>query len=390
MTSQTSSTSNISNDAAVVTQSVTSETKKIFHLINGEHFSGAERVQDLLASALPQFGYHIGFGYTKEGIFSDSRSYQEAPLHDCVMRHRLDRRAVAKAISYVRENQYCAVHAHTPRSLMVGASVARKLSLPLIYHVHSPVGRDSNRRFKNWINTQIENRNLRRVDAMICVSSSLKEYMKELGHPEQKLFVVPNGVPCVDEVPERPTPSAPWVIGTVALFRPRKGTEVLLEAVAELKSRGVRCKIHAVGPFETPEYEKQIHDLATQLEVDDLIEWTGFTKNALAEFPKMDLFVLPSLFGEGLPMVVLEAMASGVPVVAADVEGIPQALRHETDGLIFEPGNPSDLADKLQRMIEAKFDWQAMRNSALQRHRDHFSEISMARGVADVYQQIVG
>ncbi len=388
MKSQTFHSVSSSQPTVVTSATVPTQCQQIFHLINGEHYSGAERVQDLLASTLPQFGYQVGFGVTKQGIFDQSRNEKRAPIHDCVMRHRLDRKAVAKAVGYVDEHRYTAIHAHTPRSLMIGAAVAKKLSLPLVYHVHSPVGRDSNRRFRNWINTQIEHRNLRRVDAMICVSSSLKEYMKQLGHAEEKLFVVPNGVPCIDNVSDRETPTDPWVIGTVALFRPRKGTEVLLEALAQLKNDGVQCRIRAVGPFETPEYESQIHRLAESLEVTELIDWTGFTNNAMAEFPKMDLFVLPSLFGEGLPMVVLEAMSSGVPVVAADVEGIPQAIRHETDGLIFEPGNAIDLAEKIKQMISAKYDWQSMRQNALERQRENFSEISMARGVAEVYAKV--
>ena len=62
-----------------------------------------------------------------------------------------------------------------------------------------------------------------------------------------------------------------------------------------------------------------------QLRLSEQITWTGFTRDVTAELLKMDLFVLPSLFGEGLPMVVLEAMAAGVPVVATRVAGMPEA-----------------------------------------------------------------
>ncbi len=368
-----------------------SQTTKVFHLINGEHYSGAERVQDLLAGALPEFGFEVGFGVTKEGIFGDSRKNHAAPIFDCTMKNRIDIRATPKAIKVIEEQGYELIHAHTPRSLMVATAVGRKTGIPVVYHVHSPVGRDSNRRIINWINTQIEQRNLRRTDAMICVSDSLKHYMqKELGHPEEKLHVVPNGVPCLhDVIPERKTPQTTWTIGTVALFRPRKGTEILLEGVAKLRDEGFDVRVHAVGSFETPEYGVEVLELSEKLGLTDVINWTGFTKNAIAEFEKMDLFVLPSLYGEGLPMVVLEAMASGVTTIAADVEGIPQAIRDRIDGLIFEPGNPDDLAKKVKQMIHGEFDWQGMRQSALMRQRDAFSDNSMAAGVAEVYRAVL-
>ena len=81
-----------------------------------------------------------------------------------------------------------------------------------------------------------------------------------------------------------------------------------------------------------------------RLKLDDAIEWTGFTSDVRSQLARMDLFVLPSLFGEGLPMVVLEAMAAGVPIVGTRVEGVPEAIRDGEDGLLAEPSDPIDLA----------------------------------------------
>ncbi|KAF7962372.1 hypothetical protein AWV80_22645 [Cupriavidus sp. UYMU48A] len=106
------------------------------------------------------------------------------------------------------------------------------------------------------------------------------------------------------------------MIGTVALFRQRKGLEVLLQALALLREKGQSVRLLAVGAFETTQYEKHIREVTAKLNLDDAITWAGFTLDVATEFKKMDVFVLPSLFGEGLPMVVIEAMALGLPVVA--------------------------------------------------------------------------
>ena len=71
------------------------------------------------------------------------------------------------------------------------------------------------------------------------------------------------------------------------------------------------------------------------------------------------------------------------------VEGIPEAVRDGVDGLIFEPSNPQDLADKLESLIGDNDRWLAMSQSAVERQRSELSDISMARGVATVYDELL-
>ena len=163
----------------------------------------------------------------------------------------------------------------------------------------------------------------------------------------------------------------------------------LLQALAILRERQYDVRLLAVGPFETPDYESKIQKLVSELGLADAIEWTGFVSDVAQQFQRMDAFVLPSLFGEGLPMVILEAMALGTPVISAEVEGVNQAIRGGTDGLIFRPGDANALADCVVDLIEKRYDWQALRQSALDRQRTQFSDVSMAHGVAEVYQNLL-
>ena len=364
------------------------ETTGVLHLINGEHFSGAERVQDLLAMALPEFGYETGFVCLKPDKFPGVRQ-SDSRLFELKMKSKFDIWSAGKVASIARENNYRIIHAHTPRTLLVGRFAAMKLGCPLVYHVHSPVGRDSAKSFNNRINTWIETWSLRGVSKMICVSSSLRQYMEELGHRPEKLAVVNNGVAAIENLPQRSEPCGEWTLGTMALFRPRKGTEVLLDALALLKERGIRVNVRAVGPFETPEYESEIMERVERLDISELITWTGFQTDVNAQLAQMDLFVLPSLYGEGLPMVVLEAMANAVPVIASEVEGIPEAVRDGVDGLIFEPGSAEDLAAKIESIAGDNTRWSSMSASSLKRQREELSDISMARGVAAIYDELL-
>lgn len=363
----------------------------VLHLINGQHFSGAERVQDLLGLNLPNFGFSVGFACLKPDRFPAMRRSQDCRLYEVGMRHKWNLSVVRKLEQLVRQKGYELLHAHTPRTAMIGAMLARRTGLPLIYHVHSPVGRDSTRRWANWLNPWVERWSIRRAAHLVTVSHSLATYMKEsMGVSERTITVVPNGVPVPQRQRGAQSPTEPWTIGTMALFRPRKGTEDLLRAMALLRDRGRLVRLCAVGDFESSDYEREIKQLAVELGIADQVQWTGFTRQVDTALATMDLFVLPSRFGEGLPMVVLEAMAAGVPVVATRVEGVPEAIRDGRDGILAEPANPDDLSRCIEQFVCGTVDWLAMRSSGLKRHAGHFSDAAMARGIAAVYQSVLG
>lgn len=365
------------------------ETVRVLHVINGEHYSGAERVQDLLAEHLPRRGYEVTFASVKPGRFAAARKYRAARLYESPMRGRLDFGCGRKLAQLVRDERLALVHAHTPRSLMVGGKAAQLARVPLVYHVHSPAGRDSTRTFQNMANVWLERRTGHRAARLIAVSPSVRRYMIEQGFLASHVVCVPNGVAAIAAQPRTQAPAA-WTLGMIALFRPRKGVEVLLEAVAEVRKRRPALRLRLVGPFETPAYEAEIRLLANRLGLAGQIDWTGFVSDVTAELAKIDVLALPSLFGEGLPIVVLEAMAAGVPVIASDVEGTPEAVRHGQDGLLVKPGLPGALAEAVSGLVGGQWDYAALSRGAQQRHAELFSAEIMAGRVADVYDQVLG
>jgi glycosyltransferase involved in cell wall biosynthesis len=129
--------------------------------------------------------------------------------------------------------------------------------------------------------------------------------------------------------------------------------------------------------------------LVERLGLSGAIDWVDFTREINAELAKMDLFVLPSLFGEGLPMVVLEAMAMGVPVVASHVEGIPEAIAHRESGLLVEPASVSQLAAAIQEFVAGELDYTAISRNGRERHRERFSDVAMAANLAVVYRDVL-
>ncbi len=368
-------------------------TTRVLHLVNGEHFSGAERVQSHLGRCLPKYGVQADFACVKPGRFAtllEEHSGAWGVCHRTPMLGRFDISAALRIAKLVSREAYDLLHAHTPRTAMLAAIVSRIIDVPWVYHVHSPASRDSTRQLTNFANAWIESLSLRQCSHLITVSESLREDCLSQGVEESRVTVVHNGVPAIR--PPRtstPVPGKTWTIGMVALMRPRKGLEFVLEALSLLAIQGHDIRLRCIGPFETPEYEKSINQRISELVLEDRVEQVGFTSDVPAALAQLDAMVLPSMFGEGLPMVVLEAMAAGLPVIATRVEGTPEAIRDGIDGLLAEPCNSDSFADAIRTLITGCVDWNRMAESACERHASHFSDWAMAKATAKVYSKLL-
>lgn len=376
-----------------IPQTVPQQTVRVLHVVNGEHFSGAERVQMHLAHCFPKFQVRADFACLKPGKFVEQFNALESRVLPMPMRGRFDVTAGWRLAERVRAGSYQLLHAHTPRSAMVTSIASRLTGVPWVYHVHSPAARDSSRGLVNRVNDLVERASLSNCAHLITVSRSLCQEMIRQGWSDSKVTVVHNGVP-TNRRPRKSRPDAPkgadlWTIGMVALIRPRKGLEVLLEALRLLLDEGLTVKLKCVGPFETAEYEQSIRQRVQALRLSPHLEFTGFTKDVAGALASLDVMVLPSLYGEGLPMVVLEAMAAGVPVVATKVEGTPEAIRHGVEGLLAEPNSSRSLADQLGSLIRGAVSWEALSQQARTRHAESFSDQAMAQGVAQVYRRLL-
>lgn len=360
----------------------------ILHVINGEHFAGAERVQDILAQELPALGFPVEFVALKEGDF-DRKRVSRVPLTTVPMRTKFDLVALRKIESLARQKNCTLIHCHTPRSGLVGAWVSRRLAIPLVYHVHSPAAHDTESVLRNAVNSAVERLLIFPATRhFIAVSRSLKSYLSGCGVADRLITVVPNGVPAPVGSPlsfMREEPVKEYVIGMAALFRPRKGVEVLIDALARLRAGGIRVRFRAIGKFETAAYEHQVKAAAEKLGVADQIEWLGFCSNVYGELQKLHLFVLPSLYGEGMPMVVLEALATGLPVIASNVEGIPEVVIPDV-GKVVPPDSAQALADAIASFVCGDADLKAMAIAAQAHHRAHYSAEAMAGAVARCYR----
>jgi glycosyltransferase involved in cell wall biosynthesis len=339
---------------------------------------------------LPEEGFEVAFACVKPDRFAAMRQSQQATLYETPMRSRVDLRPAYRLARIIRREGYALVHTHTPRAALVGSLAAALARVPLVHHMHGQTAVEVGSCWLTRASALVERACLWRAAGVIAVSASLQRYLCSHGYGRRRIWMVPNGVPASDRPPLRRPGPGPWTVGALALFRPRKGLEVLLEALATLQAAGRQVRLRAVGAFETPEYQRQILKLASRLGLERSIDWVGFRQDIDVQLGQMDALVLPSLLSEAMPMSILEAMAVGTIAVGTRVDGITDLITPGEDGLLVEPGNPDDLARTLGALIDGRTDAPRLRAAAWRKQRESYSDRSMAAGVARVYREILG
>jgi glycosyltransferase involved in cell wall biosynthesis len=186
---------------------------------------------------------------------------------------------------------------------------------------------------------------------MVCVSEQLKIRASKVA-PDSRTAILYNGVdhtlfhPQLRSYPERPGHATLLFVGRLM---PLKGARFLLEAMPRLirEMRGVDVRLTMVGNGEE---EVSLRRLAEKMGIGSSVDFKGFlSQQRLAEeYRKSDVFILPS-FGDAAPLALVEAMASGLPVVASGVGGIPELL--SDSGQLVPPGDADRLASKVVKFL---------------------------------------
>ena len=194
----------------------------------------------------------------------------------------------------------------------------------------------------------------RHADLVVCVSDFARTQVQALVEEEHwpKMHVVHLGVNG-NRMARRGRPgSADGTLRVVTVGRlvPIKGHTVLIEAMRELRRRGVRAHATIVGGGPRLQALQRIAD---RLGVDDVVTFTGALGHdeVLERYEHSDCFCLPS-FGEGIPVVLMEAMAMELPVVASRIMGIPELVEDGVEGLLVTPGRSDLVADAIERLAK--------------------------------------
>lgn len=197
---------------------------------------------------------------------------------------------------------------------------------------------------------------LPRYEVVISVSEDLHRRCHEVGVPPDRCVLIENGIDTRQFTRSRGRleakrhlgiPTERLTIGAVGRVSEEKGFDLLIRAVDRLLADGLDVELRIAG--EGDQHERLL-ELIHALHREDRIHLVGFQADTLPLYEAIDVFALSSL-REGLPNVVLEAMAMSVPVVATRVAGIPRLIEHEESGLLVDIGDTAGLRSALSRLL---------------------------------------
>jgi glycosyltransferase involved in cell wall biosynthesis len=276
-----------------------------------------------------------------------------APLLSVPDRGPLDWRVAMRLLDICRRERVTLWHAHDYKSNLLGVLLRRFWPMRLVTTVHGWVRHTR----RTPLYYAIDRLCLPRYDRVVCVSEDLHQRCLECGVSPERCVLIENAIDTAEfarrssiaEAKQRlGIPPGRFVIGAVGRLSAEKGFDVLIRAVAGLLEQGLDAELLIVGDGDE---QSPLQTLISELGAGDRIRLLGYRSDTIELYQAMDVFALSS-YREGLPNVLLEAMALETPVLGTRIAGIPRLIRDEENGLLVEPGKIEALADALKRLNE--------------------------------------
>jgi glycosyltransferase involved in cell wall biosynthesis len=218
---------------------------------------------------------------------------------------------------------------------------------------------------------------------VVANSAAARTMLEAEGVATGSIAVIPNGVDAAAfaETAARRSPRPVRTVITVANLRPEKSHETLIAAAAIVRNEFPDARFQIVG--DGPR-RAELVALAHARQLDGVVSFLGHREDVGALLAQADAFVLPSR-SEAFPNGAIEAMASGLPVVAASVGGLLDLIDSGHNGLLVEPGNPEQLAAALRSLFVDGSHARALGEAARQHVRQRYSFERMVQAFEDVY-----
>lgn len=366
---------------------------RILHLRASNFYGGPERQLHMHARLAGGSRYHIAVSSFAES--GQTPEFLQLIANDGIATHTFpvasayDYRAVSLVREYLSAQRIDILCTHDYRSHLIGYLARQRLSVKWIAFSRGFTWDNLKIRTFHWVEKMLA----RFADRIVAVSHAQSAKLKRLYVPERKVSVIHNAIDLASLQRTEPQdlrvrfglPAEAIVAVAAGRFSREKGQPTLVQAgsLAVMKNPRLRIVMFGNGP-ELDRIKQSVRDLGC----DQYIICPGFERNILACVKGADMLVNPS-FTEGLPNVLLEAMALGIPVIATNVGGVPELVTHAVSGLLVQPDDAYALAEGMLTLANDPQRRAALAVAALETVRQSFSFEGQFAKLATVYDEVI-
>jgi glycosyltransferase involved in cell wall biosynthesis len=368
--------------------------RRILHLTDSWGPGGAETVfTDLAAKLAPaSFESVVGVPRATGWLYEELGRRGIIPLV-FPSSGALDLRHVARLVRVIRQRRIDVVQAHCFGTSVYASAAGLLTRIPVVGTLHGRVDIAAGERHRD-LKWRLVRRGAARV---VCVSQSLRRELVSATPflDPARIPVIYNGVdvetffPGASEEKRREIGVRPGrvLIGAVGNVRHVKGYEVLVDAVGTLVRLGLDADVVIIGKGGN-EFERDLIQQAEASGVRDRLHFLGFRSDVAELYRALDIYVLTS-HSEGFPLSTIQALASGLPVVATRCGGPEEMVDDGVDGFLVERGSGTAVADGLARLIADPALRRRLGSRAREKAVSRFSTAAMVSGYEALYSSLV-
>jgi glycosyltransferase involved in cell wall biosynthesis len=359
---------------------------KITHLIDGLGAGGAERLLVAYAPRLVKLGYDVEVVVLQErGAIRMQDQLTAAGIP--VRRIPVDNlRRVDQVIGFHREMKRSGrdlLHAHLEFASMlsaISAHMQHKAMVATLHTLDAPEAVDRNS-FRRWLMYKTLERY---ADTVICLTKANAEIARQTGLGDAAVEILPNGIE-VDQFGATPTLDRAAIRGQFGIPLDATGLDRLLQALPAVRARTPDAHLLIVG--EGPEMDRLTGIVAAE-GLTEFVHFAGYRSDVSDIMQASDVFVLPTMF-DAQPTVIIEAMASSLPVVSTTFAGVPDMVTDGEHGLLVPPDDVPALTEALARVIGDPELARRMGRAGRARAEAEFAIDRQIERLADIYDALI-
>jgi L-malate glycosyltransferase len=370
---------------------VNSNPIRVLHLGNEMNWRGGENQIRLLVEGCEGKGIQNFLAYPK-GAKALERFAKLVPCLSLPSRSPYDPRAWLALFKFCKKNQIHIIDAHSSSGHSLGLMLKRFLpDIKFVVHRRVSIPVKNTRRAKaKYLSPS--------VDHFVAISKSVAGTLSEAGVPTSKVSIVPSAIDVavyskIDRAlakkklcDQHNLDTKTLLIGNASALEVGKGNHFLIQAVSGLGEKELKgLHIFIAGGGSQAE---NLRNLVSELKLENKVTFLGHIKEVPEFLSALDIMVLPST-NEGLGTILLDSIAAGAVVMASRCGGIPEIIKHQETGLLFEVGDVDSIRLEISSLIENAGLREKLANQARFHMEKTFSLSAMVAGNVQVYRSLV-